>query len=79
MAFGVRMGRSTARNRAKRQTREQYRLTRHKLPEGIDIVITNRGTINTLSRRGMRAELAELLDRARAIAPSRHDSRATAR
>ena len=79
IALGVRAGRSTARNRAKRQAREEYRLTHHKLPEGINIVITNRGVVSTLTGRSMRAELAELLERACALTPSRRDSRATAR
>ena len=79
MAFSVRAGRSTARNRAKRQAREEHRLIRHKLPEGIDIMITNRGAVNALTGRSMRAELAGLLERARALTQSRYDSRATAR
>lgn len=79
MAFGVRAGRSTARSRAKRQAREGFRLTCHTLPEGIDIMITSGGTISTLTRRTIRAELTELLDRARALTPPRIDRRATAR
>jgi len=72
LAFGVRAGPSTVRNRAKRQAREAVRLHRKKLPDGISIVITSRGNIGTLTRRGMRGQLSELLDRARALFPSQN-------
>jgi ribonuclease P protein component len=64
MAFGVPAGPSTARNRAKRQAREEFRLKRIRLPRSIDILITNKGPIGKLSRRRMREEFAKLLDQA---------------
>ena len=78
-AFGVRAGRPTARNRAKRQAREEYRLKHHDLPEAIDIVIANRGAISALTRRSMRQQLAELLDRACRLAAAGRNKKATTR
>ena len=78
-AFGVRAGRPTARNRAKRQAREGFRLKHHKLPEAIDIVIANRGAIGALTRRSIRQQLAELFDRACRLAPPGGGNKATAR
>ena len=68
LAFGGRAGRSTVRNRAKRQAREAYRLNRQKLPEAREIVLTTRGSIDRLTRRAIRDQLVELF--ARATAPS---------
>lgn len=64
LAFGARAGTSTARNRAKRQAREIFRLSQHKLPEGIDIVIAAKGRIGTLTRRETRRQLSELFSQA---------------
>jgi ribonuclease P protein component len=64
LAFGARTGRSTARNRAKRQARETYRLYRSRLPEAKEVVITSRGNIDGLSRRAVRQQLVELFGRA---------------
>jgi len=77
LAFGVRAGRSTARNRAKRQARETFRLNRHKLPVGIDLVVTTRGAIGALSRRALRDQLSELFDRARKLSPPQEPRRAS--
>lgn len=68
LAFGARAGRSTVRNRAKRQAREAHRLNRQKLPEAREIVLTTRGSIDRLRRRAIRDQLLELF--ARATAPS---------
>ena len=67
LAIGLRAGFATARNRAKRQAREMIRLNRHRLPEGIALVISARGNISSLTRRGIRDQLADLFDRARAL------------
>ena len=75
MAFGARAGPATARNRAKRQAREEFHLRRHRLPDSIDILITNKGPIGMLSRRSIRGQLAELLDRARALARPGRDGK----
>ena len=69
LAFGVRAGSSAVRNRAKRLARETFRLNRHKLPDGITIVITTKGGIATLPRRAIRDQLTELFDRARTLSP----------
>ena len=77
LRFGVRAGPSTARNRAKRQAREAFRLFSHKLPDGIDIMITARKGIAALTRREIRDQLAELFDRACALSAAQGDSAAT--
>ena len=69
LAFGVRAGASSVRNRAKRQARETFRLNRHKLPERIDIVIATRGDISSLTRREMREQLTALFGRASTLSP----------
>jgi RNase P protein component len=46
-----------------------FRLHREKLPDGISIVVASRGDIGALTRRNMREQLSELLDRARALLP----------
>ena len=71
LAFGVRAGSSTVRNRAKRQARETFRLNHHKLPGGIDLVVSTRGAIGALTRRALRDQLSELFDRARKLSPPR--------
>ena len=78
-AFGVRAGRPTARNRAKRQAREEFRLRHHRLPEAINILITNRGTISALTRRSIRQQLVELFDRACRLAAAGRDDKANTR
>ncbi len=77
LAFGVRAGPSTVRNRAKRQARETFRLNRHKLPGGIDLVVTSRGKIGALTRRALRDQLSELFDRARKLSPPQEPSGAS--
>lgn len=78
LAFGVRAGPATTRNRAKRQAREAFRFSRHKLPEAIGIVITSRGNISVLPRRSVRAQLEELFARACARwTPDRADAATT--
>ena len=67
LAFGARAGRSTVRNRAKRQAREAYRLNRQKLLETREIVITTKGSIDRLRRRAIRDQLVELFARATAF------------
>lgn len=67
VAIGARAGPSTVRNRAKRQAREAYRLSRGGLPEGVDLVITSTKGITELTRRRMREQLTELFNRARAL------------
>ncbi len=79
LAFGVRAGPSTVRNRAKRQAREMFRVYRDKLPERISIVITNRGGIGALTRREMRDQLSKLLSRACALFPPQHTGAASTR
>ena len=69
LAFGARAGRSTVRNRAKRQAREAYRLNRQKLLETREIVITTKGSIDRLRRRAIRDQLVELFARATASSP----------
>lgn|SRR5574341_1228121 len=69
LAFGARAGRSTVRNRAKRQAREAYRLNRRKLLETREIVITTKGSIDRLRRRAIRDQLVELFARATASSP----------
>lgn len=64
LAFGVRAGASTVRNKAKRLAREAFRLNRHKLPEGIEIVITAKKGIGALSRRDIRGQILDLFERA---------------
>lgn len=66
LAFGARAGRSTVRNRAKRQAREAYRLNRQKLLETREIVLTTKGSIDRLRRRAIRDQLMELFARATA-------------
>jgi len=66
LAFGARAGRSTVRNRAKRQAREAYRLNHQKLLETSEIVITTKGSIDRLRRRAIRDQLVELFARATA-------------
>jgi ribonuclease P protein component len=77
LAFGARAGRSTVRNRAKRQAREAYRLNRQKLPEAREIVITTRGSIDSLRRQALRDQLAELFGRATASFPPLRGARPT--
>ena len=69
LAFGARAGRSTVRNRAKRQAREAYRLNHQKLLETSEIVITTKGSIDRLRRRAIRDQLVELFARATASSP----------
>lgn len=76
LAFGVRAGRSTARNRAKRQARELYRLNRHRLPETKELVITSRGSIDALGRRATRDQLMQLFERTAAAFPPLRDGSA---
>jgi len=66
LAFGARAGRSTVRNRAKRQAREAHRLNRQKLLETRQIIITTKGSIDRLRRRAIRDQLVELFARATA-------------
>jgi RNase P protein component len=49
-----------------------FRLHREKLPDGISIVVASRGDIGALTRRNMREQLSELLDRACALLPPQH-------
>lgn len=70
LAFGVRAGASTVRNRAKRLARETFRLNRYKLPGGIEIVITAKRGIGALSRRDIRNQILDLLEQARRRLPS---------
>ena len=69
LAFGARAGRSTVRNRAKRQAREAYRLNRQNLLETREIVITTKGSIDRLRRRAIRDQLVELFARATTSSP----------
>lgn len=69
LAFGARAGRSTVRNRAKRQAREAYRLNRQKLLETREIIITTKGSIDRLRRRAIRDQVVELFVRATASSP----------
>lgn len=69
LAFGARAGRSTVRNRAKRQAREAYRLNRQKLLETREIIITTKGNIDRLRRRAIRDQVVELFARATASSP----------
>ncbi len=77
LAFGLRAGPSTVRNRAKRQARDTFRFYRKKLQDGISIVITSRGDIGTLTRRDIRNQLSELLDRACVLFPSKNSDEAS--
>lgn len=69
LAFGARAGRSTVRNRAKRQAREAYRLNRQKFLETREIIITTKGSIDKLRRRAIRDQIVELFARATASSP----------
>jgi len=77
LAFGARAGRSTVRNRAKRQAREAYRLNRQKFLEMREVVITTRGSIDRLRRRAIRDQLVELFARATASVPPLRGARPT--
>ncbi|MDD5559612.1 ribonuclease P protein component [Candidatus Methylomirabilis sp.] len=70
LAFGTRAGTATVRNKAKRLARETFRLNRHQLPQGIEIVITAKKGIGALSRRDMRGQIFDLFERARRLSPS---------
>lgn len=69
LAFGARAGNATVRNKAKRLARETFRLNRHQLPRGIEIVITARKGISALGRRDMRGQILDLFERARRLSP----------
>jgi ribonuclease P protein component len=77
LAFGARAGRSTVRNRAKRQAREAYRLNRQKLLEMREVVITTRGSIDRLRRRAIRDQFVDLFARATASFPPLRGARPT--
>ncbi|MDE2059394.1 MAG: ribonuclease P protein component [candidate division NC10 bacterium] len=69
LAFGARTGTAIVRNRAKRLAREAFRLNRHQLPVGVEIVITAKKGISALSRRDMRGQFRDLFDYARRLSP----------
>lgn len=69
LAFGARAGPSTVRNKAKRQARETFRLNRHRMPGGIEILITTKKDVSALSRRDIRGQILDLLERARKLSP----------
>ncbi|NJD67544.1 MAG: hypothetical protein C3F12_13530 [Candidatus Methylomirabilota bacterium] len=62
LAFGARTGAAVVRNRAKRQSREAFRLNRDRLPENIEILITSKKGIGALSRRDMRNQIRSLFE-----------------
>lgn len=69
LAIGVRAGTAVARNRAKRLAREAFRLNRHQLPVGIEMVIAARKGIGALNRRSLRSRIIELFEYARRLSP----------
>ena len=69
LAFGARAGTATVRNKAKRLARETFRLNRHQLPGGIEIVITAKKGISALARRDIRGQILDLFERARRLSP----------
>jgi ribonuclease P protein component len=66
LAFGVRAGRASVRNRAKRYARDLFRSMQPRLPAAIEIVLAARAPLGDLTRRQLRGEMAELFERARA-------------
>ncbi|CBE70023.1 MAG: ribonuclease P protein component [Candidatus Methylomirabilis oxygeniifera] len=70
LAFGARTGTATVRNRAKRLARETFRLNCHRLPAGIEILITAQKGIGALSRRDMRGQIVDLFEYACKLSPS---------
>src|SRR5574337_145235 len=70
LAFGARAGMATVRNRAKRLAREAFRLNRHRLPAGSDIVVTAKKGIGDLSRRDIRGQICDLFEHASKLSPS---------
>lgn len=54
-----------------------FRFYRKKLQDGISIVITSRGGIGILTRRDIRDQLSELLDRACVLFPSKNPDEAS--
>lgn len=68
-AFGARTGTAIVRNTAKRLARETFRLNRHRLPMGIEIVIAAKKGIGALSRRNTRSQLLELFEYAHTLSP----------
>lgn len=77
LAFGVRAGRSTIRNRAKRQARELYQLNHHRLPASREFVIASRGSIDALGRRATRDQLMQLFERIATASPPPRDGSVT--
>ena len=71
LAFGARAGTATVRNKAKRMARETFRLNRHQLPVGIEILISAKKGIGALSRRDMRCQILDLFKHARRLSPPR--------
>lgn len=69
LAFGARTGTAVVRNKAKRLAREAFRLNRHQLPVGIEIVIAAKKGIGALSRRKLRGQILDLFEYACKLSP----------
>lgn len=69
LAFGARVGTAPVRNKAKRMARETFRLNRHQLPMGIEVLISAKKGIGALSRRDMRWQILDLFKHACKLSP----------
>jgi ribonuclease P protein component len=57
------VGRAVVRNRVKRLIREFFRHSRHCLPEGMQLIVIARSSVESLNARGCASELAYMLER----------------